>query len=81
MVRPRLLGVLTLYAATVVAVLAVLASVVLAPMVTVHPFSVLFPSGYVLLGALEADDKRPLYAVPLGVCLLAVVTYVGASAL
>jgi Zn-dependent protease with chaperone function len=81
MVRPRLLGVLTLYAATVLAVLALLASVVLAPMVTVHPFSVLFPSGYVLLGALEADDKRPLYAVPLGVCLLAVVAYVGASAL
>ena len=81
MVRARLLGVLALYAATVFTVLALFASILLPPMVVIHPFSILALSAYVALGALDAGDERPLYFVPLGVCLLAAVAFIGAGQL
>ncbi|MFC6953403.1 hypothetical protein [Halorubellus litoreus] len=83
MPRARLLGVAALYAATVLAVLALLASVLLAPMLTIHPASILVPSAYLALVTLEfdEDEDRKLYFLPLGVCLLAAGAFVGASEL
>jgi Zn-dependent protease with chaperone function len=81
MLRTRLLGVLALYAATVLAVLVLLASVLLPAMVVVHPFSILVPSGYVLIYALDTDYPRALFAVPFAICLFAVGAYVGAGEL
>ncbi|WP_323676377.1 hypothetical protein [Halorubellus sp. PRR65] len=79
--RVRLLGVVALYAATALAALVVLASLLLPAMVAIHPFAILVPSGYVAFGGLEGDDKRLLFLVPLAVCLLAVGAFLGAGAL
>lgn len=79
--RVRLGRVVALYAATVIAVLVVLASLLLPAMIAVHPFAILVPSGYLALGWLDEDENRPLYLVPLAVCLLAVGTFLGAGVL
>jgi Zn-dependent protease with chaperone function len=79
--RARLLGVLALYATTVLAVLVLLVSVLLPPMVGLHPFSILVPSGYVLIYALDTDHPRGLFVVPFVVCLFAVGAYVAGGEL